>query len=291
MKNRTANMPDDLIGRPRKKGCHESAGVGWISESASTIIGQWWARFAYPPYAGHLSSPRVRSRIVNGASRPRPAPHPLSRAIASALLPASLALGTAPALAGPEGEQVIAGQAAVSRPDAKTTVIDQFSDRAILGWSRFDLAADELAKFNQPSASSVILNRIGGQDPSQIFGAIEANGQVFLVNPRGIFFSKTAQISAASFLASTLNIADEDFMAGNYTFAAPDGVDPGAIINYGLMEAATGGSVTLMGGAVREWAPFYVASGRRDSTPEEEVEYLQSLLEVHSIKYKGWLKS
>nr|VFJ65232.1 MAG: filamentous hemagglutinin family N-terminal domain-containing protein [Candidatus Kentron sp. DK] len=194
---------------------------------------------------------RPDGRPRNGASRPRPARHPLSRAIAGALLPASLILGPVPVLAGPEGEQVIAGQVDVSRPDARTTVIDQTSHRAIVGWNRFDLAKDELAKFNQPSASSVILNRIGGQDPSRIFGTIDANGQVFLVNPRGIFFSPTAQVSAASFLASTLDIADEDFMAGNYTFAAPDGVDPGAIINYGLMEAATGGSVTLMGGAVR----------------------------------------
>jgi len=35
----------------------------------------------------------------------------------------------------------------------------------------------------------------------------------------------------------------------------------------------------LLGGAVREWVRFYVASGRRDSTPEEEVGYLQDLLE------------
>jgi L-alanine-DL-glutamate epimerase-like enolase superfamily enzyme len=45
----------------------------------------------------------------------------------------------------------------------------------------------------------------------------------------------------------------------------------------------------LLGGAVRESAPFYVASGRRDSTPEEEVVYLQSLVdETHApaIKFR-----
>ncbi|MDP6775293.1 MAG: mandelate racemase/muconate lactonizing enzyme family protein [Candidatus Latescibacteria bacterium] len=40
----------------------------------------------------------------------------------------------------------------------------------------------------------------------------------------------------------------------------------------------------LMGGAVREWVPFYVASGRRDSTPEEEVDYLQSLVDETGAK-------
>ncbi len=45
----------------------------------------------------------------------------------------------------------------------------------------------------------------------------------------------------------------------------------------------------LMGGVVRDEAALYVASGRRDSTPEEEVEYLQSLLDetqAHAVKFR-----
>ena len=45
----------------------------------------------------------------------------------------------------------------------------------------------------------------------------------------------------------------------------------------------------LMGGQVREWARFYVASGRRDSTPEDEVEYLQSLVDetgAQAVKFR-----
>ena len=40
----------------------------------------------------------------------------------------------------------------------------------------------------------------------------------------------------------------------------------------------------LLGGVVRREVPYYVASGRRDSTPEEEVEYLQRLLEETGAK-------
>lgn len=40
----------------------------------------------------------------------------------------------------------------------------------------------------------------------------------------------------------------------------------------------------LMGGVIRDQIDFYVASGRRDTTPEEEVEYLQSLLEESGAK-------
>ncbi len=45
----------------------------------------------------------------------------------------------------------------------------------------------------------------------------------------------------------------------------------------------------MMGGVIHSEIPFYVASGRRDSTPEEEVEYLQMLLEksgAHAVKFR-----
>ena len=45
----------------------------------------------------------------------------------------------------------------------------------------------------------------------------------------------------------------------------------------------------LMGGAVRDRAAFYVASGRRDSTTEEEVAYLQRLIDetgARAIKFR-----
>ena len=35
----------------------------------------------------------------------------------------------------------------------------------------------------------------------------------------------------------------------------------------------------LLGGVTRTSVPFYVASGRRDTTPQQEVDYLQSLIE------------
>lgn len=40
----------------------------------------------------------------------------------------------------------------------------------------------------------------------------------------------------------------------------------------------------LLGGVVRRRVPFYVASGRRDSTPEEEVDYLLRLIEETGAK-------
>jgi L-alanine-DL-glutamate epimerase-like enolase superfamily enzyme len=40
----------------------------------------------------------------------------------------------------------------------------------------------------------------------------------------------------------------------------------------------------LLGGVVRREVPFYVASGRRDTTPQQEIEYLQGLIEETGAK-------
>src|SRR5262245_42004118 len=45
----------------------------------------------------------------------------------------------------------------------------------------------------------------------------------------------------------------------------------------------------LLGGVVRQRVPFYVASGRRDTTPDQEIEYLQSLIAqtgAKAVKYR-----
>lgn len=45
----------------------------------------------------------------------------------------------------------------------------------------------------------------------------------------------------------------------------------------------------LLGGVVRTTVPFYVASGRRDTTPEQEIDYLKGLLDqtgARAVKYR-----
>ncbi len=80
--------------------------------------------------------------------------------------------------------------------------------------------------------------------PSQIYGRLSANGQVFLVNPAGIFFSPTAQVNVGGLVASTLNITDEDFLAGNHAFARSG--TAGRIVNEGTITAADGGYVAFL---------------------------------------------
>ena len=122
-----------------------------------------------------------------------------------------------PALA-QDGGTVVGGGATITQPNATTTRIDQATDRAIINWNNFSIGAGNSVIFNQPGSNSVALNRVVGQNPSSILGRLDANGQVFIVNPNGIVFGRGSQVNVGGLVASTLSITDSDFMAGRYHF-------------------------------------------------------------------------
>lgn len=145
----------------------------------------------------------------------------------------------------PTGGAVVAGSGSISQ-SGQTMDIVQDTDRMAIDWQGFSIGAGSTVNFHQPSASSVALNRVLGSDVSVIQGALNANGQVFLVNPNGVLFSPTAEVNVGGIVASTLDIATEDFLAGNYTF---EGDSPNAVINRGNI-AAPGGVVGLIGARI-----------------------------------------
>jgi filamentous hemagglutinin family protein len=182
---------------------------------------------------------------------------------------ASISLGAiSPAMAGPSGGVVVEGQGSISTPTTNSTVIDQSSQNLQLNWGSFDVGASESVRFNQPSSKSVALNRILDQNPSQIFGRIDANGQVVLVNPNGLLIGRTAQLNTGSLVVSSLDAVGFDAASGRYSFSATRN-DVGAVINEGTLTAGPGGSVTLLGGRVSnsgsivaDFGTVNLASGR-----------------------------
>jgi len=201
----------------------------------------------------HIST-RRESR--NGASVDRIARLPSGSLPLHRTWPISLCIGLAigsiavspDAFAGgPTGGTVVGGTGSITQ-NGNETVINQISQRLALNWETFNLKANESVLFNQPGRSAVALNRILDQNPSQIFGKINSNGQVFLINTHGIIFGATAQMNVGGLMASTLDLTPKDFLAGNYSLNA---VGAGAgIVNHGLIQAASGGSVALVGGSV-----------------------------------------
>ncbi|MCG2678002.1 filamentous hemagglutinin N-terminal domain-containing protein [bacterium] len=164
-----------------------------------------------------------------------------------ALLLNGLPLPKAHAL--PQGEEVVSGNASFDRQGNTLNVTT--SDKVIINYDSFSIACPETVNFFQPSSSSVALNRVVGTEPSAIFGALNANGQIFIINPNGILFSPTSQVNVGGLVASTLNIANQDFLNGQYRFYHEAGRNLSSVINEGSLIASDGGSVSLLGGAVK----------------------------------------
>ena len=146
-------------------------------------------------------------------------------------------IGTgATAYALPEGGQVAAGQAAITTAGSTMTIAQQTA-QAIINWQNFGIGSGEAVHINQPNSQAMLLNRVIGSNPSEIFGQLTANGQVILVNPNGVFFRPGSSVDVGGLTASTLNIANEDFLKGQLRFAG-DSQNP--VINAGSITAQNG---------------------------------------------------
>ena len=131
---------------------------------------------------------------------------------------------------------------------AQMTVL-QTTPSAVINWESFNVGQNAQVNFIQPSASSSLLNRILDSNPSQIFGHIKSNGQLFLSNPSGFYFSPTASVDVGALSVTTSSLSDEDFMLGRWTFTRNGA--KGAIINEGSLNAAMGSYIALLAPQVR----------------------------------------
>ena len=156
----------------------------------------------------------------------------------------ALAMGADAAHALPMGGQVAGGQASISSRSGRTTV-SQSSQRAIIDWSSFNLSSGQTVQFDQPNASSITLNRINDVNPSVIDGTISASGQVWLINPQGLAFGRNARVNVGGLLATTSDIDNAAFMAGNYSFSHPGNAT--ATISRRSLTAVSGGLLALAG--------------------------------------------
>jgi filamentous hemagglutinin len=113
---------------------------------------------------------------------------------------------------GPAGF-VTSGSAAATQA-GNTLTVQQSSAKTILNWSLFNVSADGRVVFQQPTTASVVLNRIFDANPSTILGTVNANGQIYLINPNGFVFGSTARVNTAGLVAASLGMSDSTFSAG-----------------------------------------------------------------------------
>ena len=172
------------------------------------------------------------------------------------------ALASSPAHANPLGGNVSAGSAGISGQGTSVLEVNQASDRAVIDWKSFNIAPNETTRFNQPSVTSAILNRIHDQNPSQILGNISANGQVMLVNPNGMLFGKDSRVDVSGQVATSANISANSFMnATPFRFGQP-GLPDSAVTNQGTITVDNAGLAALVAPEVRNEGVIRAKAGK-----------------------------
>jgi filamentous hemagglutinin family protein len=146
----------------------------------------------------------------------------------------------------PLGGKVISGSATITQV-GNTTDIRQSSNDVAIDWLSFSVGSQASVDFLQPSASAVAVNRISSSNGSEILGHLDANGQVYLINPNGIIFGKGSEVNVGGLVASTLNVSDSGVSGSSRSF---EGSGTGSVVNEGTISAANGGYVALIGNRV-----------------------------------------
>ena len=155
-----------------------------------------------------------------------------------------------------------AGAVAIGGQGSPVLHVNQASDRAVIDWKSFNIAPGEATRFNQPSVTSAILNRIHDQNPSQILGSISANGQVALVNPNGMVFGKNSRVDVSGLVATSADISNQSFMnARPFNFNRP-GLPDSAIINQGTISINNAGLAALVAPNVRNEGVIKATAGK-----------------------------
>ncbi|MDB5508108.1 MAG: filamentous hemagglutinin N-terminal protein [Hyphomicrobiales bacterium] len=148
----------------------------------------------------------------------------------------------------PSGGRVVGGQAVIGTPSAAGLNVTQSSQRAVIDWTAFSIGAGQAVTFQQPGSGAALLNRVTGDTPSNIAGSLNANGQIYLLNPNGIAITPSGAVATGAFVGSTLDIHNDDFMAGRMKFTGSG--QSASVSNAGRITTRSGGYVALLGGTV-----------------------------------------
>ncbi len=142
----------------------------------------------------------------------------------------------------PKGGRVVSGTASFGQ-EGNLTVITA-GNRSIINYQSFNIGGNEIVRFVQPNASASVLNRVLSPNPTNIFGQIQANGNVYIANPYGVFFRNGAVLNVGGLYAGAGKISDADFTSGNIHFTDLTG----DVRNDGVIAADN--SIALLGANV-----------------------------------------
>ena len=157
----------------------------------------------------------------------------------------------------PTGGKVTSGAGQLAQ-HGDTLTITQQSQNLSLNWQTFNVGRQSTVDFVQPDASAIAVNRIADTNGSQIFGHLNANGQVFLINPNGVLFGQGAQVNVGGLVASALDVNDSALGTGALSFS---GTGKGSVTNLGTINVTGGGYAALLGNHVSNQGAIHAQLG------------------------------
>ncbi len=176
-------------------------------------------------------------------------------------------------LANPVGGTVVGGSATIAGQGTPLTTINQQTHNAIINWQGFSIGAGEITHFNQPSATATIMNRVVSGNPTEIYGMLQGNGRVFVINANGILVGRGGVVDTKGFLASTRDIPNANFMSGGSLSLSGDST--AAVRNDGSIHAL-GGDVFLVAHTVENSGTISARQGTVGLAAGSQINLVQS---------------
>ncbi|MEM8642642.1 MAG: DUF4347 domain-containing protein [Cyanobacteria bacterium P01_G01_bin.54] len=172
--------------------------------------------------------------------------------------------------------QPLSAQSITAAPDGTGTIIQhqgqtyhiqggtQAGANLFHSFQEFGLSSGEIANFLSNPSITNIFGRVTGGNVSIIDGLIQANPNLYLMNPAGMVFGANAQLNVGGdFFATTadqicfeggcfnaIGVNDDNALLGNPTTLGFLQAQPGGLINAGTLEVLKGKSIHLSGGTV-----------------------------------------
>lgn len=167
----------------------------------------------------------------------------------------------------PTGANITSGSAQIVQQQNNLN-ITQSSQNLSTNWETFNIGENASVNFYQPNQSAIAVNRVLDNNASQIMGKLNANGQIFLLNPNGVIFSKTAQVNVSGIVASTLEMSEADISQGKFTLS--NSSTAGHVENHGSI-IANGGVVALIAPTVINTGTIQAPNGVVHLTAADQV--------------------
>ena len=140
--------------------------------------------------------------------------------------------------AAPTGGTAVSGGATIP-PKSSDMNITSSSANNVITWQDYSIAQGERVQYDGGAKTNNYLNIVTGANTSNINGTIEGGKDVYIVNPNGVIFGKSAQVNVGNLYVST-----QDTGTLNQTNFTGTGASPLSTTDAGLSDVVNMGNIT-----------------------------------------------